>query len=441
MRIKFYKISLFLIIVFSLSVLLSVVVKAETQNYDVCLCVVYEKDIQTPTTLSNVFKSYKFMMNYKPDGEGQSGSMFLNDFNLGGTVKIGDLPEATMSNCANFFSLPPFDQAGLAIKLSTEKQSYSCSYYKCEWTAGGSYQEFTYDGAWTSCVPQTLVTWTKTYNNGIILEVGKEHADMTYSIDIPIPGVTMTCEGCDGLGTLTNIKEKPYIWLAEGNYGMASLKFLKDIKPGVYPIKITAHTNQSGQSGEFTITKQINFTVDLNCESLISGLNCTSSTPKQLEACKKACSSNEECEWSGDACKKKGDVSGDASTGAQSSASTFSGYTKEYLEKTYQVPADYTGPLPPCAFSGTCRSVNDLLQLLINFGKGMFAVLGSVAFAFFVYGGFTMILSMGNAEKQKKGQQILVAAVIGLVIAFSAYMLINFMLDALGVAPDFRGIK
>ena len=62
------------------------------------------------------------------------------------------------------------------------------------------------------------------------------------------------------------------------------------------------------------------------------------------------------------------------------------------------------------------------------------------AFVFFIYGGFTMITSFGSAEKVKKGRDILLAAVVGMIIAFSAYLLINFIISALGVADSFKVI-
>lgn len=111
-----------------------------------------------------------------------------------------------------------------------------------------------------------------------------------------------------------------------------------------------------------------------------------------------------------------------------------------YLDK-YKKPDGYEGPLPECAFDGSCADVNKLLELVINIGKWFFSIIGSLAFVFFVYGGFTMILSFGSAEKFKKGQQVLVAAVIGMIIAFGAYALVNFLLTSLGVSDSFIFVK
>ena len=87
-----------------------------------------------------------------------------------------------------------------------------------------------------------------------------------------------------------------------------------------------------------------------------------------------------------------------------------------------------------------CRDINILLLQLIRIAQFLFSIIGTIAFVFFIYGGFSIILSLGNPEKAKKGHQTLFAAAIGLLIAFSAYILVNFILDALGVDSSFRGL-
>lgn len=131
---------------------------------------------------------------------------------------------------------------------------------------------------------------------------------------------------------------------------------------------------------------------------------------------------------------------GPASAPTTSTAPVASTITSDYLVNRYPVPENYDGPLPPCAFSGTCRSTTDLITLLLKGAKFLFSIIGVVAFAAFVYGGFMMIFSFGSSEKVGHGKDAMVAAVVGLVIAFGAYLIINFVLNALGVAADFRGI-
>jgi len=105
------------------------------------------------------------------------------------------------------------------------------------------------------------------------------------------------------------------------------------------------------------------------------------------------------------------------------------------------VQTEQSSILPPCALEGTCRNINNLLEVVINAGEWVFGIIGSIAFAVFVYGGFTVVTSFGNSEKVKKGYQILGSALIGMAIAFGAYLMVNFILDALQVDINFRAIK
>jgi len=80
----------------------------------------------------------------------------------------------------------------------------------------------------------------------------------------------------------------------------------------------------------------------------------------------------------------------------------------------------------PAAFIGT----------VIN---GILGVVGSLALVMFIYGGLTWMTSAGGAEKVKKGKDILVWATIGLVIIFSAYALVNFVIFDVVNAPTTTG--
>ncbi|MBU0661262.1 pilin [Patescibacteria group bacterium] len=116
--------------------------------------------------------------------------------------------------------------------------------------------------------------------------------------------------------------------------------------------------------------------------------------------------------------------------------------TGDAVDPTRSKPAGYDGVIPDCAFTyGGCRDINDLLLLGINAAQLLLSIIGTVAFLMFMYGGVVMITSFGNAEKFKQGQQILIAAVVGIIIALGAYLLVDTLLDALGVASDFRVIK
>jgi len=88
--------------------------------------------------------------------------------------------------------------------------------------------------------------------------------------------------------------------------------------------------------------------------------------------------------------------------------------------------------------SGTVKLDNPLgetktPQVLI--GKVINAVLGivgSLALAMFIYGGFTWMLAGGNSEAVTKGKNILIWATLGLVVIFTSYALVHFVIfDAL----------
>ena len=205
-------------------------------------------------------------------------------------------------------------------------------------------------------------------------------------------------------------------------------------------------------------TVKINIKDPVSCASYIQSFDCTKEGPKCKNECEKT--GNERCEYVGTVCQEKevGTFPGPTSVAtpgasagspAGSSEPTSQWSTDErlaYYEGLYQTKEirDYAskgGAIPLCAFSGTCRNVNDLLQLIINFGSGLFAIIGSFAFAFFVYGGFTIVTSFGSPDRVKKGREIMVAAVVGMVISLSAFLLVDFMLDALNVSDSFTATE
>lgn len=96
--------------------------------------------------------------------------------------------------------------------------------------------------------------------------------------------------------------------------------------------------------------------------------------------------------------------------------------------------------VPGADASGDCRNVEILLVQAIHVIEYLFGILGTLAFVMFIYGGVQMILSFGSEEKFKEGRAAMVNAVIGMFIAFSAYILVNFTLDVLNVNQDFRAI-
>jgi uncharacterized membrane protein YjfL (UPF0719 family) len=55
-------------------------------------------------------------------------------------------------------------------------------------------------------------------------------------------------------------------------------------------------------------------------------------------------------------------------------------------------------------------------------------IVGSIALLMFIFGGLTWMLSGGSAEKVKKGRDILIWSAIGLVVIFSSYAIVYFVI-------------
>lgn len=78
-------------------------------------------------------------------------------------------------------------------------------------------------------------------------------------------------------------------------------------------------------------------------------------------------------------------------------------------------------------------AVNDFITLAINVARWILGIVGSLSLAMFIYGGFMFLISAGSADSVGKAKQIITAAVIGLIIVFSSYLIIKFTLDSMGV--------
>lgn len=79
----------------------------------------------------------------------------------------------------------------------------------------------------------------------------------------------------------------------------------------------------------------------------------------------------------------------------------------------------------------TCCGVNAMLQIFVNIAQLIFALTGSAALLMFAYGGVMFIIAAGSQERVGKAKEILKAAVIGLVIIFGSWLIINFTISAL----------
>lgn len=128
---------------------------------------------------------------------------------------------------------------------------------------------------------------------------------------------------------------------------------------------------------------------------------------------------------------------GDANTGAVSGATT-NGYANAPATSDKLGSSGLASFIPNCSanssLSKECRDVSVFVVTLIGITRYLFGVVGSIFLLLMVYGGIVWITSQGNSEKLKKGLDIFVAAMVGVAIIFSAYMLVNYLAAALEVS-------
>ncbi|MCK4554394.1 hypothetical protein KAU19_05550 [Candidatus Parcubacteria bacterium] len=79
----------------------------------------------------------------------------------------------------------------------------------------------------------------------------------------------------------------------------------------------------------------------------------------------------------------------------------------------------------PLATGDVHTTPQALIGRIIN---AVLGIVGSIALAMFIYGGFTWMTSSGNSEKVQKGKDILIWAALGLVVIFASYALVNFVI-------------
>lgn len=78
---------------------------------------------------------------------------------------------------------------------------------------------------------------------------------------------------------------------------------------------------------------------------------------------------------------------------------------------------------------GSGVGAKDLIIRIINV---ILSLVGALAVVFFIYGGLIWMTAGGNSEKIKKGRDILMWTILGLVIIFTSYVVLNFVFQSLG---------
>ncbi len=120
--------------------------------------------------------------------------------------------------------------------------------------------------------------------------------------------------------------------------------------------------------------------------------------------------------------------------------------TSFFLFFAFSLPTLADGILPGASGTSDCQTrygnsatecgdyaVSDFLVLAIKVSQFIFGIIGSLTLLMFVYGGFMFLISAGSADKVGEARKIITAAVVGLLIVFGSWLIINFVFKAMGL--------
>ena len=112
-----------------------------------------------------------------------------------------------------------------------------------------------------------------------------------------------------------------------------------------------------------------------------------------------------------------------------------------YLVFAVPALAEVVNPCPAGQFNVLCTLTpsGNLLSTLLNF---FFAIAVIIAVIYMIYGGIKYIMSRGEKEQVEESRNHIVAAVVGLIITFLAFFIINIVLGLfLGNTTDITKIN
>lgn len=76
--------------------------------------------------------------------------------------------------------------------------------------------------------------------------------------------------------------------------------------------------------------------------------------------------------------------------------------------------------------------LNDFVRIVVKVSQIILGLTGSLALLAFIYGGVMFLISAGNKERVEQAKKIIIGAVIGLIIVFASFIIINFIMTGLG---------
>ena len=96
------------------------------------------------------------------------------------------------------------------------------------------------------------------------------------------------------------------------------------------------------------------------------------------------------------------------------------------------VPNLVTAALVTCGDNGACTwaDFEEMIGNIVHFI--LFTIVPVVAGLMFVIGGIVLLVSGGSPELKNLGKNIMLTTIIGTVIAYGAWVIIDFILKAIG---------
>jgi len=82
-----------------------------------------------------------------------------------------------------------------------------------------------------------------------------------------------------------------------------------------------------------------------------------------------------------------------------------------------------------CTLGDFLTTINNVITLIVRY------IIPSAAVLFLTIGGIVLLISGGKPELKSLGKKILVSTVIGMALAYGAWVIISFILSTLGAAP------
>jgi len=114
-----------------------------------------------------------------------------------------------------------------------------------------------------------------------------------------------------------------------------------------------------------------------------------------------------------------------------------------FVYLTIALPAHATA-VRPCpqtdAFKSICEFDIYTIQTAVKSGVGILFIVAVVAALFFlIFGGIKWITSGGDKAKLETARNTIIASVIGLILVFSSYFILNVVLEFFGLQSVNKG--